>query len=394
MSDRIARFVPASLTGRPERVGFLLLAGGISLALVSIAASQMLLAAAILAALLQWRRVDFRELLPAAIVWPTVLLLSWTILATVAGGGSLRDGLVKKLWLYSILFLVPIFARGRGRVRWIYYASFAVGAVSAACGLIQYVMDPDRDALNRIKGFMSIWMTFSGSLMLIMVATVAYGCIYGCRRNAWVVPLGLGLGAALFLSQTRNAWLGAFLGIVLIFFMLKRWRALTLMAAALLALYFVLPANIEQRLKASWNLADDNTRNRIELFGAGFRLIKDHPWIGVGQRVSLEAPHYRGSTTFPDWMYIHLHNNFLQIAAERGIPGLMLWLWFMAQLGLQAFRVFGASEGSGEAGFAAAAALGAWVALLAGGMFEYNFGDSEVLTIFLFMMSAPLQTRA
>ena len=134
---------------------------------------------------------------------------------------------------------------------------------------------------------------------------------------------------------------------------------------------------------------DRNTRNRIELFGTALRLIQDHPWLGVGQRVSLEAPRYRGTFGFPDWMYLHMHNNFLQIAAERGIPGLLLWLWFMAQLGWQAFRLFCASGGSGETGFAAAAALGGWVALLAGGMFEYNFGDSEVLTLFLFMMSAP-----
>jgi hypothetical protein len=36
-----------------------------------------------------------------------------------------------------------------------------------------------------------------------------------------------------------------------------------------------------------------------------------------------------------------------------------------------------------------AGALGAWVALLVAGMFEYNFGDSEVLTLLLFLMSAP-----
>ena len=36
-----------------------------------------------------------------------------------------------------------------------------------------------------------------------------------------------------------------------------------------------------------------------------------------------------------------------------------------------------------------AAALGAWVALMIAGMIEYNFGDSEVLTFFLFIASAP-----
>jgi O-antigen ligase len=92
-------------------------------------------------------------------------------------------------------------------------------------------------------------------------------------------------------------------------------------------------------------------------------------------------------------MYIHMHNNFLQIAAERGIPGLLLWIWLMGQMGWQAFRLLRRSEGKGETGFAAAAAIGGWVALLAAGMFEYNFGDSEVLVVFLFMMSAPYATE-
>jgi putative inorganic carbon (HCO3(-)) transporter len=169
-----------------------------------------------------------------------------------------------------------------------------------------------------------------------------------------------------------------------------------------LALYLVSPASIQNRLRSGWNPNDPNTRNRIELFGTTLRLIRDHPWLGVGQRVSLEAPKYRGSQEFPDWMYLHMHNNFLQIAAERGIPGLILWLWFMLQLGWHAIRVFLASGGSANAdsgdsreadNFVAAAAVGGWVALLAAGMFEYNFGDSEILTLFLFMMSAPFALK-
>jgi O-antigen ligase len=113
----------------------------------------------------------------------------------------------------------------------------------------------------------------------------------------------------------------------------------------------------------------------------------------VGQNVYGEALAYRGTKEFEDYLYIHMHDNFLQIAAERGIPGLILWLWFMVQLGWQALRAHRSSSGSGAQSFAAAAAVGAWIALLAAGMFEYNFGDSEVLTLFLFMMSAPFATK-
>jgi len=380
--------LPPSLTTWPEKMSFALLGGGIALALVSVAGAEILVSFGILAAILQWQKLGKNALLPGAILLPTILLLAWTIGATLLGGGSLRDGLVKKLWLYSILLLVPLFARGTERIRWIYHASFAVAAVSAGYGVLQFIINPDRDPLHRIKGFMSIWMTFSGSLMLVLVALVAYAMIFGWKKHLWVIPLGLILPAALYFSQTRNALLGACLGIAIVL-LLKRPRALLILAALILVVFFASPDRIQQRLRASWNPADDNTRNRIEVFGTALRLIQAHPWVGVGQRVNIEAPNYRGTSEFPNWLYIHMHNNFLQIAAERGIPGLALWIWFMAQLGWQAFKVYRASGGTGEAAFAAAAAIGGWVALLVAGMFEYNFGDSEVLMVFLFMMSAP-----
>ncbi len=388
-----ANCLPSSLTTWPQKTSFLLLAGGIALALVSVAGSQILLSFAILAAILQWGKWDKTASLPAAILWPMLLLIAWTIGATLLSGGSLHDALIKKLWLYSILLLVPLFARGQERVRWIYQTAFAVAAVSAGYGIIQFIVNPNRDPLHRIKGFMSIWMTFSGSLMLVLVALIAYAVIYGWKKHFWEVPLALVLTAALHFSQTRSAELGACVGAAIILLLLKRPRILLSLAALVVIIFFVSPAGIQQRLRASWNLADDNTRNRIELAGTAVRLIQAHPWIGVGQRVSTEAPRYRGTREFPDWMYIHMHNNFLQIAAERGIPGLALWLWFMGQLGWQAFKVLRASGGKGEAGFAAAAALGGLLALLAAGMFEYNFGDSEVLITFLFMMSAPQAAR-
>jgi putative inorganic carbon (HCO3(-)) transporter len=401
MSSLLQTCLPATLQGGAQRASFLFLAGSVSLALVSIAASQILLAGAILGAVLLWKLQGRRAGLPAVFLWSLFLLLLWTAGAVFASGGSLRAALIKKFILFSLLLVVPMLARGTEKILWIYHAVFAVSAVSAIAGLVQFALNPDRSLLDRIKGFMSIWMTYSGLLMLVLVALIAYLVSLDWRRHLWGIPLFVALAAALYLSQTRSAWLGATLGVAAILVM-KRPRAILGLAALLLALYLVSPASIQNRLRSGWNPNDPNTRNRIELFGTTLRLIRDHPWLGVGQRVSLEAPKYRGSQEFPDWMYLHMHNNFLQIAAERGIPGLILWLWFMLQLGWHAIRVFLASSSSTNAdsgdsheaaSFVPAAAIGGWVALLAAGMFEYNFGDSEILTLFLFMMSAPFALK-
>ena len=109
--------------------------------------------------------------------------------------------------------------------------------------------------------------------------------------------------------------------------------------------------------------------------------------------VNTQALRYRGTREFPDWLYQHMHNNFLQIAAERGLPGLALWIWFMLQLAREALAVLrsvrAGLEPDRDALVAASTALGAETALVVSGLFEYNFGDSEVLTLFLFIMAAP-----
>ena len=80
----------------------------------------------------------------------------------------------------------------------------------------------------------------------------------------------------------------------------------------------------------------------------------------------------------------HLHNVPLQIAAERGLPALIVWLWFIVVLVRDLIK-------RRHGGFPSLAngALAAVVAMLTAGMFEYNFGDSEFLMLFLVFVTLP-----
>jgi len=396
MLNSPGRILPQSIHSPPQMFAFLCLAGAVSLVLVSIAASQILLAGAVAGFL--WyslRRRSAPRGIPG-IFWPLAAFFLWTLLSALASSDiALNLGIVKKFFLFLIIFVVPLLAGGAGARLWIYRALFAVAALSAAAGLIQFGRDPARDALHRISGFLGHWMAFSGTLMLVLVALAAYALCCGLRRSWWAVPAGLIVAASILLSQTRNAILGAIAGVIIIILLQRHYRAVLGLIAILAAAYLVSPAAIQQRLRAGFDPNDPNTRNRIELFGTATRLIRDNLWFGVGPKsVGTQALRYRGNSEYPDWMYQHMHNNFLQIAAERGLPGLLLWLWFMFRLAWDSWVRFrharrGAGAQSLESLMVSTAALGAWTALLVAGLFEYNFGDSEVLTLFLFMMSAP-----
>jgi O-antigen ligase len=81
----------------------------------------------------------------------------------------------------------------------------------------------------------------------------------------------------------------------------------------------------------------------------------------------------------------HLHNVPIQIAAERGLPALAAWLWFI----VVALRDLWRQLRHGPMRAVAAAGFAAVIAMLAAGLFEYNFGDSEFLMLLLGLMTLP-----
>lgn len=84
----------------------------------------------------------------------------------------------------------------------------------------------------------------------------------------------------------------------------------------------------------------------------------------------------------PNGWYGHLHNIYLQYAAERGVFGLLAMLWFIGKAALDFHRRL-QQEVSPEVRAVLHGAIGVIIAVLAEGYSEYNLGDSEVLTLFL-----------
>src|SRR5262249_25465235 len=122
---------------------------------------------------------------------------------------------------------------------------------------------------------------------------------------------------------------------------------------------------------------------RVELFIGGVRMIEDHPIFGVGpERIHTEFPHYGRS--LPTY-YGHLENNIVQLAAERGLLCLAAFLWFVFELYASFIEMLRTS--STETRWIALSAVSALTAFLISGFFSYNFGDSEVLLLLLFIVS-------
>ncbi len=127
---------------------------------------------------------------------------------------------------------------------------------------------------------------------------------------------------------------------------------------------------------------------RIEYMRVGIKIIGDFPLVGTGPDtvdMVFQKPKYGLSEEAK--RNVHLHNNIIQIGAERGIPTLLAWLTFMVWVFISILKLLKNKDPTLRP--FTVAALGALLALFTAGLFEYNFADSEITALFLYMITVP-----
>src|SRR5436190_4304550 len=370
--------LPSAPLERAACVTFLAFAAALQ---VSIAAADILLT--ITALLWAGILVRNRERVEVPrMFWPLAAYAAATLVASVFSVDS-RVSLVDSKQLV-LLILVPIayrLFRGR-RALLAVDVIITIGAMSAAAGIIQYLILNYNDLGRRPHGAIGLYMTYSGLLMLVACAAVSR-VMFAKHHRAWAAVVLPALLLALVFTFTRSAWVGACVGIGLLF-LLRDFRLMGLLPVALAAFLALAPSALTNRLYSTFSLKDPSNADRVAMMNSGIHIIKDHPLTGIGpDMVGQVYPHYRDKNAV-NQLNLHLHNVPLQIAAERGLPALGVWLWFIITLVRDFLRRRRSADPSlSNAGLAAIGAM------LAAGLFEYNFGDSEFLMLFLVLVTLP-----
>ena len=349
---------------------------------VSIAASALLLTLTL--GLWASILIVYRERLELpAVFWPLLAYAAVTMVAVAASidpVASLTDS--KEVLLFLVVPVVYRLARGH-RASTLANIIISVGGATAVYGIVQYGILQYDNLGQRPQGSMGHYMTYSGLLMLV-IGLAAARMLFGRQGRLWATLVLPALVVALTLTFTRSAWVGACVGVSLLL-VLKDYRLLA--AAPVLAALFVIlaPAGITDRVYSMFDLQDPTNRDRFAMARAGVRMVQDHPLTGVGpDMVQQVYPDYRDSGAVNE-INPHLHNVPLHIAAERGLPALGVWLWFI----VVAVRQLALGLGRPESRALAAAGLAAVASMLAAGVFEYNFGDSEFLMLLLVLLTLP-----
>lgn len=151
---------------------------------------------------------------------------------------------------------------------------------------------------------------------------------------------------ALLLTLSRGAWIS--LGLALAIIGLGAWRrgwirtpAVLSAAAAVGAVALAAQGTLATRL-----MSDDggSAHSRVPLMDLAFRMIQDHPWLGIGlNNFAVAISDYATPDFGGEWLYT-VHNVYLRIWAETGPGALLAFVTFLVMTMLSAWRCWRSSD--------------------------------------------------
>jgi O-antigen ligase len=235
---------------------------------------------------------------------------------------------------------------------------------------------------------MSVYMTYAGLLMLSLL--VASGkLIFAPKEKKWLSLAVVLMAACLLLTFTRQAWLGVLAGIFFLIWFRKK-SLLWFIPIVLGIIFFISPTDIKQRIYSLSNLKDYNIKIRLALWEGGWLVFKDHPLTGCGFKcIDVVNQDYPDPTDNIKKLR-GLHNNFIQLAVDTGLFGVISWIsiWVVYFMTLYRRLISMAYNYAYRRDTMASAA--AVIGFLVAGLFETNFYDSEVSMLMYFIMALPL----
>ena len=353
--------------------------------MVSISLSQIFLVHAFVVLAICVTKNQIRISFPP-FFWGIIVYCALSILASffsVNPRVSLID--CKDLLLFLI---IPIVYIGLQQTNKIYRANLALLAsayVSIFYSLFVYIFKAAPG--ERVQGFMGHYMTQAG-VMLLFGALALSLFIFSRDKARFFWGLGFLLSVLiLILTSTRSAWIGMVIATSVVLFFYKP-KTLIIVPLATALILLLSPREVKTRALSIFSTRSYSNAQRVEYLNAGIQIIKEFPIFGTGPNtVEMEFQNPKYGLSEEAKQNVHLHNNILQIAAERGIPTLLAWFVFLVWLFISLIKLVPNKDPTLFP--LTVAAIAAFLAHFAAGLFEYNFADAEVAALFFYMMAIP-----
>ncbi|MEJ7566912.1 MAG: O-antigen ligase family protein [Gaiellaceae bacterium] len=299
---------------------------------------------------LAWQLVrgDLRSRELGAVTLPLAAFVTWTGVSLL-WSDDLRQGAI-----FLLAFLLPfaLLALGFARLPWsrtglltLYGALVATALSYAGIGLFQWATrdvfwNPTVIVGNAYAPFYRVNSVFYDPsiygryLVVAILATLGF-VLLGLRGRLLAGAIGavatIWIGLLFSFSQSSFAALVG--GVLAAATVVWRWRAAAavgLVAAVLLSVGFATPQVRTKLLKESRAGLNNATSGRANLVTNGIRIAADHPFTGVGVGSFKRAYADRTGLRGREPRKAASHSTPVTVAAETGIPGLLLLGWLGA----------------------------------------------------------------
>ena len=250
----------------------------------------------------------------------------------------------------------------------------------------------------RATGFYGQFVTYAEVLQLIIALAMGIFVSLPIKRSwkgALLIVALAGLGNALLLTVTRASWFGCLVSTLIVLLLGVGRRAMILIGVLAVPLILAGLLVLQQKRNVAFiDQTDQSTTWRETVWREGVNLLVSKPrhlLFGIGMD-SIKW-HWREWGMFDNGRipWGHMHSNLLQIALERGLPALILWLAFLyiyARTLWRSLRNGGKLEWI-ERGILLGA-LGGLAGFFTSGLVHYNWGDSEVVMVLYMIMGLAL----
>jgi O-antigen ligase len=329
--------------------------------------------------LLIWGRADARGFVAGAL--PLSAFLVWALLAPlIAGRPPSGTGFAR--WLDWCALPAAAWAYGllddRSRRVWQALLGGALLLSCLAAGLQSFGIWPQPSAVpsTGIGHWVMHWLTnariyepapggrFMGGGLLFhrlkfahvsgLAVLMAFGLALRSQGRArWMAAAvaGIGLASIALFPFARSALVALSLSLACVGVVGARHRRRALALAALLLIVGATAIGLSPTLRSRFqgSMTSEGSGGRPQLWATGLRAVQAHPWVGVGQGRFHPGDFVQtGVSVHEAQETVKAHDQFLTVAAESGVFGLVL---FIALLGWLYLRLEGhTGEGLGAKG--------------------------------------------
>lgn len=255
-------------------------------------------------------------------------------------------------------------------------------SIAAIYGFYQYF----NLNVRRVQAF-SFPLSFGGilAMCLMFISTYLLWGKINKGKKTGLFLFAIVLSMNLLFTKSRGAWLG-FIGGSLSLAWVKDKRLIVGLMICLLILSFFLPQDFIKRFKSSFDMEKDRSNlGRIALWKGSLLMYRDHPinGVGVGRFTEQYLRNYKQPHTTNA---AHAHNNFLHFLAVSGTIGFLAFCWLNFKI-LKSLYEGSKNIAEEKWKLFILSSLGAVVVFNIQGLTEFNFGDTEPVRFFWFLIA-------